>query len=338
MRRATSQQPGRKRVPLFPDLVVTALAALAALIVFASSAAAQTWPTRPVRFIVPLAAGGVADTISRITAERLGELWGQQVLVENRAGGNAIPGTEAIARAAPDGYTLGLGVIGSQAANPALFAKLPYDAERDFTPIVLIATSPLFLIVHPSVPATTLEQFLAHARANPGRLAFASTGYGSSLHLATEQLIQRTGIRMVHVPYKGMGSAVQDLLSGQIQVALDITTMAQVRQGKLRAIAVAQPQRFESAPDVPSFAESGLPDFDAGTWLSVHAPAGLPTELRDRINAGFNAVFAQPAYRERLRTLNHVVVGGTPESLATFLAGERRKYAAVIRQGNIKAE
>lgn len=307
-------------------------------LVFAKPALAQNFPAKPVRFIVPLAAGGVADTICRLVAEQLTEIWGQNILVENRAGGNAIPGTEAIARATPDGYTIGLGIITSQAANPALYAKLPYDVERDFTPIVLMAKSPLFLIVHPSVPATTLQEFLAHARANPGRLSYATTGYGSSLHLATEQLIQRTGIQMVHVPYKGMGAAVQDLLGGSVQVALDITTMAQVRQGKLRAIAVAAPARFEGAGDIPAFAEQGLPDFDAGTWLSVHAPAGVPEAVRDRLNQGFNQALNRPDLRERLRGLNHTVSGGTPGELASFVAAERRKYAAVIRAGNIRAE
>jgi tripartite-type tricarboxylate transporter receptor subunit TctC len=302
------------------------------------AAADPQWPAKPVRFIVPLAAGGVADTVCRLMAERLSALWGQQVVVENRAGGNAIPGTEAIARAAPDGYTIGLGIITTQAANPYLYEKLPYNVETDFTPIVMIATSPLFLVVHPSVPANNLQEFLAYARANPDRLSFASTGYGSSLHLAAEQLMQRTGIRMVHVPYKGMGNAMQDLLSGQVQVAVDITSMAQVRQGKLKALGVASTKRFEGQPGVPSFAEQGLPDFEAGTWLSVHAPAGIPPAVQRRINEDFNRVLQSPEVRERLMQLNHTAVGGSPESLASFLAAERRKYAAIIRTGGIKVE
>lgn len=314
-----------------------ALAALALLAAAPASAQPQ-WPTKPVRFIVPLAAGGVADTVVRFMAERLTPIWGQQVLVENRAGGNAIPGTEAIARAAPDGYTIGLGIITTQAANPYLYEKLPYSVETDFTPIVMIATSPLFLVVHPSVPANTLQEFLAYARANPDRLAFASTGYGSSLHLAAEQLMQRTGIRMTHVPYKGMGNAMQDLLGGQVQVAVDITSMAQVRQGKLKALGVASTKRFEGQPTVPSFAEQGLPDFEAGTWLSMHGPAGIPAAIQRKMNEDFNRVLQAQDVRDRLMQLNHTAIGGSPESLTSFLVAERKKYAAIIKAGGIKAE
>ena len=317
---------------------VLGVLALAAAIVAASAFAQSEWPSRPVRYIVPLAPGGTADGVARVMAERLSALWRMQVLVENRAGGNTIIGTEAIARAAPDGYTIGMGIITSQAANPFLYPKLAYDVEKDFTPIVLIATSPVFLIVHPSVPAKNLQEFLAYAKSNPGKLSFASTGFGSSFHIATEMLMQRTGIQMVHVPYKGMGSAVADLLSGNVQLAIDVSTMAQVRQGKLRALGVVDTVRFDGAPDVPSFAEQGLPDFAFYTWLTLHAPAGLPHELRQRINADVNKVLAMPDVRERFAKMSYVAHGGSPEQLSAFLADERVKIGRIIREGRIEPQ
>jgi len=225
--------------------------ALAAAMTTASAFAQSDWPSRPVRYIVPLAPGGTADGVARVMAERLSALWRMQVVVENRAGGNTIIGTEAIARAAPDGYTIGMGIITSQAANPFLYPKLAYDVEKDFTHIVLIAISPVFLIVHPSVPAGNLQEFLAYAKANPGKLSFATTGYGSSFHIATEMLMQRTGIQMVHVPYKGMGSAVADLLSGNVQLAIDVSTWHRCAKASLRRWASSIKSGSRGLPTFP---------------------------------------------------------------------------------------
>lgn len=296
------------------------------------------WPARPVRLIVPLAAGGTADGVARVVAEKLSTLWGQQVLVENRPGGNTIIGTEALAKAAPDGYTIGLGVITSHVANSFMYSKLPYDAERDFTPISLLGISPIFLIVHPSIPAATLQEFLTYSRANPDKISYASTGYGSSFHLATEHLLQRTGTRMVHVPYKGMGAALQDLLAGNVQVAMDVSTMAQVRQGKLKVIGVASTQRFAGAPEVPSFAEQGLPDFEFNTWLSLHAPAGIAPDLQARISIDINRVLQMPDVRQRMLAMSYVPAGGTPADLSVHLAAERAKIGGLIRAAGIKPE
>lgn len=315
-------------------LLLLVLVALAANPVMAQSA----WPARQVRLIVPLAAGGTADGVARVVAEKLSVIWGQQVLVENRAGGNTIIGTDALAKAAPDGYTIGMGVITSHVANAFLFAKLPYDADRDFSSLALLGISPIFLIVHPSVPAANLQEFLGYVRANPDKVSYASTGYGSSFHLATEHLIQRTGIRMVHVPYKGMGAALQDLLAGNVQVAMDVSTMSQVRQGKLKVLGVASTQRFAGAPDVPSFAEQGLPDFEFNTWLSLHAPAGLPADLQARISADVNRVLQMPDVRQRMLAMSYVPAGGTPAELSAHLASERRKIGGLIRAAGIKPE
>lgn len=314
------------------------LCALLIVLVSGAVGAQGNWPSRPVRFIVPLPPGGTADATARHVAEKLATLWGQQVVVENKAGGNGIIGTDALAKAAPDGYTIGMGNINTHATNAFLFAKLPHDPERDFTPLVWLTTSPLFLIVHPSLPVNTLQEFLAHARANPGKLTYASIGIGSSMHLATEMLVQRTGISVVHVPYKGMGAAMQDLMAGNVLFTIDISAMAYVKQGRLKALGVAGIRRHPGTPDLPSFAEQGLPNFELVTWLSLHAPAGLPAPLQSRINADVNRVLQMPDVRERINALNLDVIGGTPEQLTSHLAGERRKFSAVINAAGIKAE
>jgi tripartite-type tricarboxylate transporter receptor subunit TctC len=282
--------------------------------------AQATWPDRPVQFIVPLSAGGTADGVARVIAGKLSEMWGQRVYVDNRAGGNTIIGTEALAKANPDGYTIGLGVITSQAANPFLFEKLPYSSDTDFAPIALLAISPIFLIVHPSVPANNLQEFIAYAKANPDKLSFATTGHGSSFHLATEQFMQRVGIKMVHIPYKGMGTAVLDLVAGNVQVALDVSTMAQVHAGKLKTLGVVSEKRFEGEPSIPSFAEQGVTGLEVNTWLSLHAPAKLDPALQKKINADVNAVLAMP------------------DVLTTFLTAERKKIGGIIKAANIKVQ
>lgn len=312
-----------------------------ALMVGGAEALAQTggaWPSKPVRFIVPLPPGGTADAAARIMAEKLSVMWGQAVTVDNRAGGNGIIGTEALARSAPDGYTIGMGYITTQATNQFLYARLPYDPDKDFTPIAWITNSPLFLVVHPSVPANTLQELITYARSNPGKLSFATVGNGSSMHLAAEMLMQRTGIQMVHIPYKGMGQAAQDLVSGRVQVAIDISMMAQAKTGKLKALGVASTRRFPGEPNVPSFAEQGLADFELLTWLTLHAPSGLPAELQMRINADVNKVLAMPDAREKMTAMSMSVTGGTPAQLAAHLASERRKFAAIISAAGLKPE
>lgn len=313
------------------------IAVAAILVSVAGSAHAQAqWPNRPVQLVVPLAAGGTADGVARVVAQQLSDLWGQRVYVENKPGGNTMIGTDAVAKSAPDGYTLGLGVITSHAANQFVFDKVPYDPERSFSSITLLAKSPIFLIVHPSVPANNVQEFIAYAKANPDKLSFATTGHGSSFHLATEQFTQHTGIKMVHVPYKGMGAAVVDLLSGNVQVALDVSTLAQVRDGKLKALGVVGEKRFEGAPDIPSFAEQGVTGIEAITWLSLHAPAGLPADLQKKISEDVNSVLRMPDVRERMLKMSYVAAGGTPAELDAFLAAERQKISAIVKKAGIK--
>lgn len=313
------------------------LAALGAVAV-APARAQAAWPSRPVRLIVPLAPGGTADGTARLLADKLSGLWGQQVIVENRAGAAGIIGMEAIARAEPDGYTLGMGNINTVATNHLLRPKLSYDPLKDFTDIAWLTTSPLFLIVHPAVPAATVAEFVAYAKANPNKLSFASIGSGSSMHLAMEMLQQRTGIRLLHVPYKGMGAAVQDLIAGNVSSTLDITTMAMVHAGKLRALAVASDKRYPREPDVPSFGEQGLSGLELTTWLSLHAPAGLSPELTARINADVNRVLAMPEVRAGIEKMNLDPIGGSPADLQAMLGRERSRYAELIRQAGITVD
>ena len=323
-----------------PPLVRTLRAAIALLLALGAAAVAAqgNWPQRPVRFIVPLPPGGTADATARILAEKLTPIWGQQVVVENKPGGNGIIGTDALARAAPDGYTIGMGNINTHTTNQFIYAKLPYDAERDFAPLAWLTTSPLFLIAHPALPANTLPEFLAYARANPGKLTYATIGIGSSMHLATEMLAQRTGIQAVHVPYKGMGAAMQDLMAGNVLFTIDISAMAYVKQGRLKALGVASPKRYAGSPDLASFAEQGLDNFELVSWLSLHAPAGLAPELQKKINADVNRVLQMPDVRDRIRAISLDVIGGTPEQLTAHLASERKKFSAVIKAAGIKAE
>jgi tripartite-type tricarboxylate transporter receptor subunit TctC len=315
-----------------------ALATLAASLVAGPGRAQAAWPTRPVRLIVPLAPGGTADGTARLLGDKLATLWGQPVIVDNRAGAAGIIGMEAIARAEPDGYTLGMGNINTIATNHLLRPKLSYDPLKDFTDIAWLTTSPLFLIVYPGVPAASLNEFIAYARANPNKLSYASIGSGSSMHLAMEMLQQRTGIQLMHVPYKGMGAAVQDLIAGNVSSTIDITTMAMVHAGKLRALAVASDQRYPREPDVPSFGEAGLKGLELMTWLSLHGPARLPPELAMRINADVNRVLAMPEVKSGIEAMNLDPVGGSPDALRAMLDRERSRYAELIRQANITVD
>lgn len=315
---------------------------LALLCVFgmpASAAAAENYPARAVRIVVPYAAGGGVDIVARTVGQKLGEHLGQSVLTENRPGGNANIASEYVAKAAPDGYVL-LMASPANATNVSLFSRLPYDVLRDFAPVIQVGYAPLVLVVHPSVPATSVRELLALARRQPGQLSYASGGTGTSQHLAGEMFKLQGGVNVLHVPYKGAAPALVDIIGGQVAFmfnnTLEIAPYAQA--GRVRVLAVAAAKRTASLPAVPTFAESGMAEFDASVWWGLVAPAGTPRDIVSRLNNDTNKALATPQVRERLAGLGAEIVGGTPERFGEFLRSEVAKWANVIRKSGIKAD
>ena len=316
-------------------------AALGAAILLAlcAAAAAQSWPAKPIRLIVPFAPGGSTDIVGRDVAARLAPALGQQVVVDNRPGGSTIIGTELVARAAPDGYTL-LVTPAPFTINPTLQPKLPYDPQRDFTPITLINTTPLVIVVHPGVPARTLQELVRLARARPGRLNFGSSGTGGSNHLAGELFNTLAGVKLVHVPYKGNAPALADLIGGHIDVVFNGLTSAipQIRSGTLRALAVTSATRASALPTLPTAIEAGVPGFEATAWNGLVGPAALPREMVNRLAQEIARIVTSAEMRERFRSDGGDPVGSTPEQFARFLRDETDKWAKVIRLSGAKPE
>jgi tripartite-type tricarboxylate transporter receptor subunit TctC len=318
-------------------LLLTPLAALAA-----PALAQAPWaPDRPLRVIVAFPPGGSTDVVSRLIAEQLGAALGQPVLVENRGGASGMIGTEFAARAAPDGHTLLMTAAGPQAINPSLFPSVPYDPVRGFAPIILVAVYPLLMVTPVNRAPDTVAAFIAHAKANPGRLNYCSIGTGQPSHLAAELFKLRTGIEMSHVPYRGSGPAVTATIAGECDVLFDsaLSSGPQVRGGRLKGLAVSTGQRLASWPDLPTIAEAGpIPGYDAYTWNALMAPAGTPEAAIARIHAEVSRILASPRFTEALQAQGAVPGGGTPQQMAQFLDAEIRKWAEVIRAGNIKPE
>lgn len=322
---------------MFARTTGAVLAALVALT--ATDAAAQAWPTRTVRMIVPFPAGGSADTLARLLGPKLSERLGQPVLAENRPGAGGNVGTELVAKAAPDGYTFLMGVS-SIAIAPSLYGSLAWDPVRNFTPVGLVATTPNILVVNPSVPARSVQELVTLAKTKPGQLNYASGGNGATNHLAGELFKRMTGTEIVHVPYRGNPLAVIDVLNGQVAMMFDfmITSLPHVREGKLRPLAVTGAKRSPQVPDLPTVAEAGVPGYEASTWFAVMAPAGTPGDIVRRLNAELNAALQLPDIRERLATLGAEPLGGTPEDVAARLRGDLAKWSEVIRAANIRLE
>jgi len=299
-----------------------------------SVAHAQTYPTKPVRIVVGFAPGGSVDIVARRLAPKLAELLGQQFIVDNRVGAGSIIGTDYVAKSAPDGYTLLLSGVTGLAAGSSVFRKLPYDTRRDFAPIVLVLQNPGVLLVHPSIPAKNVKEFVALLKAQPGRLSYASSGAGGGQHLAAELLIMTTGINMVHVPYKGGAPALVDLVAGQVDIMIDTIPSAAtqyVEAGKLRALAVTSSKRTNALPNVPTMAEAGLKGFEFRTWMGLAAPAGTPRETIARLNTAANAALASADLRAWLASLGVEVAGGTPEQFQGFLEKEIALYARIVK-------
>lgn len=314
-------------------------AALACAVLTGSAPlAAQSFPTKPIRLVVPLAPGGGGDLVSRMIAQKISEPLGQPVVVDNRPGGSTIIGTEIVARSAPDGYTLVM-ATSSHGINPSLY-KLPFDPVRDFSGVAFIATSPMMLTIHPNVPAKTVKELVAVARASPGKLNYGSSGTASIVHLAGELFNLTAGIKTVHIPYKGTGPALSDLLGGQIDMmfASPVPTIPHVKSGRLRAIAMASRERSRAMPDLPTVAESGFPGFEAATYFIVLGPAKMPDAVVNRLSTEIIKAAQQPDTRERLTVEGANVVAGSPQQAIAHIEGEIARWAKVVKAAGIKAQ
>ncbi len=302
-------------------------------------AGAQTYPSKPIRMIVPFAPGGGTDILARIIGQQLADAWGQAVNVENRAGASGNLGTELVARSAPDGHTLVM-AINTHAVNASLYSKLPFDPVKDFIPVILTATTANILVVHPSVPANSVQELITLAKAQPGRLNYASGGSGTTSHLAAELFKTMAGVEMVHVPYKGGGAAYTDLISGQVQLYfVGIPgTVQYLKAGRLRALAVTTPRRSPAAPEVPTIAESGLPGFSATTWWGILAPAGTPQPIIARIDFEVARILKAPEVRAKLDAQGFEPVASTPESFGAFMRSEIELWAKAVKASGARAE
>ncbi|MCC6531430.1 MAG: tripartite tricarboxylate transporter substrate binding protein [Burkholderiales bacterium] len=313
--------------------------ALCSLLLAAAGASAQPYPTKPIRLVVAQTIGGNADFVARNFAQRLGDRFNQQVVVDNRPGGAGIIGAELVARAAPDGYTLLLAPTGF-GINPGLYARLPYDPVRDFAPISLLATSSAIVVVNLQVPARNVSELIAVARAQPGKLHYGSSGIAASTHLAGELFKSMAGVDLVHVPYKGAPAALVDLTGGRVQVmfASPPSVMSLIRNGRLRAIATTGTKRSGNLPDVPTVSESGVPGYENTIWQALLAPSRTQAAIVERIHREVADIAKQPELRERLAADGSEPVGGTPQALAAHLAGEIARWTKVIRAIGIKPE
>jgi tripartite-type tricarboxylate transporter receptor subunit TctC len=306
----------------------------------AQGAFAQAYPNHAIRLVVPFPAGGTTDIIARDVAKRLTETLGQSVVVDNRPGAGGNIGSDAVAKSAPDGYTLLMGTVGTHAINPSLYAKMPYDHVKDFVPVVLVAGVPNVLEVNPSLPVNSVADLIKLAKSKPGAINFASSGNGTSIHLSGELFKTMAGVDMTHVPYKGSAPAVSDLIGGQVQVMFDNlpSSLAQIKAGKLRAIAVTSLKRSPALPDVPTIAESGLPGFEASSWFGILAPAGTPPPVIAKINAEVNKWLQSPEGRDQLLAQGAELAGGTPEQFAAHIRAETDKWAKVVKASGAKVD
>ncbi len=326
--------------------VRTAVLALA-LVVGAPAALAQgsaAWPSKPVRIVVPFTPGGTTDILARALAPELGKAFGQTFIVENRPGAGGNIGADVVAKAAPDGYALVMGTVGTHAINPSLYPKMPYDAMKDFAPITLVAGVPNVLVVNPAKAAAEgikdVRSLIAYARAHPGKLNMASSGNGTSIHLSGELFKTLTGTYMVHFPYRGSGPALLDLIGGTMDLMFDNlpSALPQIKSGKLVALGVTSSQRSAVLPDVPTIAEAGVPGFEASSWFGLLAPAGTPPEIVNRIQQETAKALASPALKERLLAQGAIPSGMAPAEFGRFIAAEAKKWAQVVKASGAKID
>src|SRR5919204_1020798 len=310
------------------------------LLCVSTLALAQPYPAKPIHLIVPFPPGGGNDTVARAIGQQISPELGQPVVIDNRPGAGGSVGAELAAKSAPDGYTLFLAGVGSHAVNPNLHSRLPYDPVRDFAPITLVASAPSVLVVNPAVPARSVAEFTAYARANPGKLNYASNGQGSAAQLAAAMYESMAGVKMVHVPYKGIAPAMTDLMSGEVQLMFGtiVALVPHIQAGKLRALAVTSRKRSPLLPDVPTLAESGLPDYQAGSWYGIMAPAGTPRDIVERLNGAVVKAIRHPEVAKRLVQEGAIVIGSTPAEFGAHIKAELARVAAVVRAAGIRIE
>jgi tripartite-type tricarboxylate transporter receptor subunit TctC len=318
--------------------IIRACALLLGLV--ALQAPAQSYPVKPVKTIVPFPAGGTTDILGRIVAQKLSERLGQQFIIDNRGGAGGNIGADAVAKSAPDGYTLLVGTVGTNAINASLYAKMPYDTARDFAPVGLIAAVPNVLVVHPAVPAKSVKELIDLLKSKPGEFNFASSGNGTSIHLSGELFKTMTGVSMNHIPYKGSAPALTDLIGGQVQLMFDNlpSSIPHIKAGRLRALAVTSAKRSAALPDIPTIAEAAVPGFDASSWFALFAPAGTPKEIVMKLNSELNAILQLADVREKFAAQGAEPTEFNPEQFTAFTQGEQAKWARVVRESGAKVD
>jgi len=307
---------------------------------FSLPAFAQSWPAKPVKIVVAFSAGGGTDIVARAVAQKLGEFWSQSVIVDNRVGAGGMIGADMVAKSPADGYTLLMASPAEIALNHHLYKNISYNPEKDFAPITLVAITPLVVAVYPGLPVKNIQELIALAKEKPGTLGFATPGTASAQHLTGEMIQAAAGIKLVHVPYKGAGQSIPDVMGGQVPIGIygALTISQQAKAGKLRVLAVTTPKRSSSAPDWPTLAESGFPGFDTSLWFGLLAPAATPKDIVGKIHDDTVRALKQPDVAERIAAQGADIVGDTPAEFAAFIAAESAKYAAVIRQAGVKLE
>ena len=318
---------------------------LAAISFIAPTVSAQTWPTKPVKIVVPFAPGGTTDILARAMAPELSKAFGQPFIVENRTGAGGNIGADAVAKSAPDGYTLLMGTVGTHGINKALYSKMPFDSQKDFAPITLVAGVPNVMVMNTdkakALDINSVADFIKYAKAHPGKLSMASSGNGTSIHLAGELFKYKTGIFMAHIPYRGSGPALLDLLGGNVDVMFDNlpSALPQIKSGKLKAFAVTSSQRSAALPDLPTIAEAaGLKGFDASSWFGLLAPAGTPADIIHRVQQESAKALGAPAIKEKLLAQGAIPGGNTPEQFTTFINAEHIKWAQVVKTSGAKVD
>ena len=328
------------QLKFFRRRLVLGAVASAALVAASPFASAQQWPDKPIRIVVGFAPGGFTDVLGRLIGQKLSERLGQPVVVENKAGAAGTLGADLVAKAKPDGYTLLLAHSNSNSVAPALYPKLPYDVVKDFTPIILVANTPLLLTVNPNVPAKNVNEFIAHAKSKPKGLSFASSGGGSAQHLAAARFELATGIQMTHVPYKGSGQAIIDLLSGQVDLNFESppNVLTHAKAGKLRLLAITSDKRSPLLPEVPTMAEAGVKNAEMLQWFAVMGPAKMPAEITKRLKTEIAAILQQPEVAEKIASQGGEIMGGTPEEFNKFLVADTAAFGRLVKDAKITLE